>query len=101
MKLIRRLQLVLAAGFILYFYSERVFWSMYRPGDGLAPYVLAPLLYALYAYVLLIIIDAFRVRSLAALFIAGAVFGWLGEGIVAMTLFGSDLPFPFSIWARL
>ena len=29
----RKLAVVFAAGYILFFYSERVFWSFLRPGD--------------------------------------------------------------------
>ena len=35
-----KLVIVLATGYILFFYSERVFWSFLRPGDGPVDFVL-------------------------------------------------------------
>jgi len=34
--LIRKAAIVLANGYILFFFSERVFWSFWRPGDTLS-----------------------------------------------------------------
>ena len=54
--------------------------------------------YSLLGWVFLILVRQFRVASFAALFLAGAVFGWLGEGLVVDTLYGSaGNPFPLSI----
>ena len=102
MNFLRRILLALSTGYILFFYSERVFWSLVRPGDTPIDYLLTPIFYALLAYIFLIVVDEFRVRNIWAVFIAGAAFGWIGEGVVAMTLFGGEIPFPFSIsWTGL
>lgn len=89
---------VLAHGYILFFYSERVFWSFLRPGDRLHELVLGWLVYSLLALVFLWSIRRFRAASFAAVFVAGAVFGWLAEGLVVDTMYGTkENPFPISI----
>ena len=46
----------------------------------------------------LLVVRQCRVASFLALFLAGAIFGWLDEGVVVDTLYGSaDSPFPASI----
>jgi hypothetical protein len=94
----QKLIVVLATGYILYFYSERVFWSFLRPGDKAADLVLGWLIYSLLAWVFLLLVRQCRIAAFPALFLAGAVFGWLDEGVVVDTLYGSaDGPFPASI----
>ena len=39
----QKLTVVLATGYILFFYSERMFWSFLRPGDKLSDLVLGSL----------------------------------------------------------
>jgi hypothetical protein len=94
----RKLTVILATGYILFFYSERVFWSFLRPGDRLADLVLGWLVYSLLAWVFLLLVRQFRIAAFPALFLAGAIFGWLAEGVVVDTLYGNaDNPFPASI----
>lgn len=96
--MLRRILLALATGYVFYFYSERMFWSFLRESDTLVSLAAGWLLYSAMAYATLIIIERFRVRSLGALFLAGVAFGWLVEGIIAMTFFGGGgFPLPFSI----
>ena len=98
--LIQRIVLGLALGYIFFFFGERVFWSFPHPGDSLISNILAWLLYSFNAYLTLMVIEYFRVRAWWAVFLAGAFFGWLTEGIFAMTLFGG--PFPLGIsWTGL
>jgi hypothetical protein len=97
MAYLRRIALALATGYIFFFYSERMFWSFLRPDDNLFFQILGWLLYSLFTYMTLAIITYFRVRTMWALFLAGAAFGWIVEGIYAMTFFGGGLPLPFSI----
>jgi len=94
---------VLGTGYVLFFFSERIFWSMWRPGDAIEAYIATWLVYSLLGYLLLATIRSFHVDNLWALFLAGAVFGWLTEGIYAMTLFGdASMPFPLTIsWTGL
>src|SRR5262249_19862748 len=44
-----------------------------------------------------------RIRNASGLFLAGAAFGWIAEGVFAMTLFGGpSMAFPFTIsWTGL
>ena len=94
----KKLTVVLTTGYILFFYSERVFWSFLRPGDKLADLVLGWLIYSVLAWVFLLLVRLFRIAAFPALFLAGAVFGWLDEGVVVDTLYGSATnPFPTSI----
>jgi hypothetical protein len=101
----KKLVVVLATGYILFFFSERVFWSFLRPGDRIYEIVLGWLVYSLLAWVFLLLVRQCRVASFSSFFLAGAVFGWLAEGVVVDTLYGnSDKPLPgihLFHWARL
>ena len=99
----RSLGLTAATGYIWLFYSERMFWSFWRASDGIAEFLATWVVYAVAALASLIAIRRFRVRGLAAVVLIGAGFGWLVEGVFAMTLFGADgIPFPFTIsWTGL
>ncbi|MHC1767343.1 MAG: hypothetical protein AB9869_24210 [Verrucomicrobiia bacterium] len=94
----QKLIVVLATGYILFFYSERVFWSFLRPGDKPLDFVLGWLVYSLLAWIFLLLVRQCHIASFPAVFVAGAVYGWLDEGVVVDTLYGSaDGPFPASI----
>jgi len=94
----RNLTVILATGYVFFFYSERVFWSFLRPGDKLADLVLGWLVYSLLAWVFLLLVRQYRIAAFPALFLAGAIFGWLAEGVVVDTLYGNATnPFPASI----
>ena len=95
---IEKLIVVLATGYIVFFYSERVFWSFLRPGDKPIDFVLGWLVYSLLAWILLLLVRQCRIASFPAMFLAGAVYGWVDEGVVVDTMYGSaDGPFPASI----
>lgn len=84
--------LTLSTGYILMFFSEHVFWARYRPGqDTLADLLFTWLAYSLLAYVFLCVIRLFRVRQIWALFLCGALFGWLAEGVIVQTMY-ADFP---------
>jgi hypothetical protein len=86
--------LVLASGYTLFFFSEVVFWS--DPGRvPLVEAVTTWLAYSLLAFVLLDLVTRFHVRNIWGVFLAGAVVGWLAEGVVVHTVFES-LPFSIS-----
>lgn len=94
--LLRRALLVLSAGLLLMFFSENVFWARFRPGqDSLPNYVSTYAAYCLTGYALLAVLSIFRVRRPAAVFLAGAVFGWLLEGVVVGTVY-ENLPLSIS-----
>jgi hypothetical protein len=93
--MILRLAHALTSGAILLVFSEWLFWARPLPGmlppEGLATF----LVYAVAAYVFLLLVGAFRVRSLPALFLAGAGYGWLVEGVFVQTMY-DDLPLSLS-----
>jgi hypothetical protein len=101
--IMRRIGLLLGTGYILYFYSEAVFWSQLRPDEGLQDRPLSCLLYSYLGYLTLVLMRHFRVHDAWGLLLVGAAFGWIGEGVFAMTLFGHpSMPFPFTIsWTAL
>jgi hypothetical protein len=95
----KRLELSLSTGYIFCYFGELMFWATpCRAGMTISGIMLTWLLYAFFAYVFLCIVSVFRVRSLWAVFLAGAFFGWYEEGIVVQTMYGTpDGPFPMSI----
>ncbi|HEU4785391.1 MAG TPA: hypothetical protein VFS83_18775, partial [Ktedonobacterales bacterium] len=94
--LLRRLCLAVVTGYIFVYYSEYAFWA--RPLDNVRfPDALWLLLtYSFAAYVFLTLVVTLRVRSFAALFLAGALFGWLVEGVFVQTMY-TLLPFSISL----
>jgi len=97
---LRRLALVLTTGYIFLFTSELVFWSAH--GDKLlttGEFCATWLAYSGLAYTVLILVHDFRVRSPWAVFLCGAVLGWLAEGVIVHTMYES---LPLSIaWTGL
>ena len=99
-----RLIIAIATGYIWFFYSERVFWSFWREGeDTFGSFFATWAVYTVAAYICLILMQEYKARSIWAIFLIGAFFGWLVEGVFAMTLFGAEgIPFPFTIsWTGL
>ncbi len=95
----RSLVLSLSTGSILLFFSEHLFWARARPGDSLLNWAQTWLAYSLLAFIFLAVVRHFRIRSLEALFLAGALVGWLGEGVLVQTLYDQ---FPLQIsWTGL
>lgn len=95
MRLTKNLMLVLSTGAILAFFSEHLFWAHVREGDSLLNWVSTWLAYSFVSFLFTSIIVWFRVRSVWAVFLAGAVFGWLTEGVVVQTAYDM-LPFSLS-----
>jgi hypothetical protein len=77
-----RLAFALLSAAVLLVFSEKLYW--YVTG-----YTLVDLLvgYFFPAFVLLWVVDAFRIRRLAPLFLAAAVFGFVAEGMLTNTLY--------------
>ena len=96
--------LVASTGYILVYYSELIFWGSYDP-VGMAPWQfgLTWFGYSIVAYGFLAVVHYFKVCSIWSLFIAGAVYGWVLEGVLAHTLYGADgFAFPITIsWTGL
>ncbi len=75
---------VLANGYILFFFSERVFWCFWRPGDNVREFLLTWFVYCLLGWIFLLVVRRYLIASFPPRFLAGAVFGWVGEGKVAI-----------------
>ncbi len=94
----RRIALALATGYTLFFFSEVVFWS--DPGRmRLSEVVATWIAYSLLAFVLLALVDRFRARAIWTVFLAGAIVGWLAEGVLVHTAYEA-LPFTIA-WTGL
>ncbi len=93
--ILKRICGVLAAGYILMFYSEHMFWAHVRADNSLSNWLMTWLVYSLSGYVFLALVSRFHVRSIWAIFLCGAVFGWLTEGVVVQTAY-QDLPLSLS-----
>lgn len=102
-RICRSMILVLGTGFVLHFFSETVFWSIWRPGEELFARLFGVLLYSLFGYLTLVVIRLFRIADVWVLALAGAFFGWTCEGVYAMTVYGDpSMPFPLTIaWTAL
>lgn len=93
------LLLALATGYILFVFSERIFWTVWRPNDVLAEQVITWLAYSVAAYLFLAAVSWFRANDVWSIFLAGALYGWTVEGGIIYTLYGTEAsaPFPLSI----
>lgn len=98
--LLKRILVVLPATYILFYYSELVFWSKYDPVEmSLLGSVITFIFYFLITYTFLSVIVQFRVRTFWSLFLAGAIYGWLIEGVIVQTMY-EDFPLNIS-WTGL
>jgi hypothetical protein len=95
MRTLKQLALVFGTGYIFVYFSEHLFWARVRPDDSLKNWISAWIAYSLMAFVFLHLIERFRVCERWSLFLAGAAFGWLAEGLVVQTTYES-LPLSIS-----
>jgi hypothetical protein len=98
-----RLALALSTGYIFLYFGELVFWANPDPASRLGDWVLTWLFYSFLGFVFLSMVGRFRARTVWALALAGAAFGWIAEGVYARTMFGTaESPFPITIaWTGL
>ncbi len=103
MTFFNRWAVVIGSSLIMWAVSERVFWSFWRPDETITGAFVTFCMYSMATYVALLAIEHFRVSGLPALIIVGALYGWIVEGIIAMTVFGlGGIPLPFSLsWTAL
>jgi len=96
---LKRMLIGLTTGYIIVYYGELVFWATpEREGMTVGSIIITWLAYSVMAYVFLCVVSVFKVRSVWAVFLSGAFYGWFEEGIVVQTMYGSaDGPFPMSI----
>ena len=99
MPFVRRITFVVLNACLMVTGSEMLFWA--RPLDALTwpGIVLTTLVYSWLVYLFLASIAYFRISSFPALFLAGAFYGWLDEGVLVQTVYA---PLPLSIaWTGL
>jgi hypothetical protein len=96
---LRNLACTLATGYILFVFSERLFWTVWREDDSLLDLTITWLAYSAIAYLFLATIFWSRADDFWSMFLAGAIYGWLVEGGLIRTLYGTQpsAPFPVSI----
>jgi len=87
MKAFKNTLLILSTGYIFVYFSEHLFWTRLGPNDTFMNWVSAWGAYSLLAFVFLAVLSYFRIKDIWALFLAGAVFGWLGEGVIVQTAY--------------
>ncbi len=87
MHLVRRVLTALASGYVIYFFSETLFWGRFNPETPTGEFVAAWLVYSLMTMILLTVISRFRVRSFWSLFLAASIYGWTAEGIYVQTMY--------------
>ena len=96
---LKRLLAMLSLGYVLYFYSEFMFWARWKPGDTLLSQAVTWLVYSLLAFFVLLLSERYRADGVDSVFLIGAVFGWLVEGVVVQTAYEA---FPFQlVWTPL
>ena len=98
-RLARHLLAAGALGYCLMFVSEQLFWARLRPDDTLGSWLFGWVVYSLAGYLAHAALIWSRSRSFAAVFLVGALFGWLIEGVFVQTAF-EDLPLSIS-WTGL
>lgn len=99
MRALKNITLVLSAGYIFVYFSEHMFWARTRPEDLVGEWTAVWVAYSLAAFIFLHIVTHFKVTNRWALFLAGAAFGWITEGIIVQTTYES-LPLSIS-WTGL
>ncbi len=87
----KRWLFVLSTSYALVFYSEVLFWGARTLSDFLTTWFY----YSLATYLFLMVVDRFRVNTLWSLFLAGALYGWLTEGVLVQTTY-ENLPMTIS-----
>lgn len=97
---LKQITAVLTTAYILMYFSEFVFYGEIASESG--PYVptlpevfILYWLYCVLGYIFLALIREFRVRSLWALFLVGAAYGWLLEGVIVTTMYDA---FPMQVY---
>jgi hypothetical protein len=88
----------LAFGYVLFYFSETLFWARWKDEDTVGGLVGTWLVYSALAYVVLAAFARFGSRAWPTVFLVGALFGWLVEGVVVQTTY-SFLPLSISFTA--
>jgi hypothetical protein len=90
---------VAATGAIMMYGSEMLFWSVPPDDSSATGLAVTWLAYSLCAYAFLALLVRYQVSSLHGLFLCGAIYGWLIEGVIVEEMY---LSFPFQLaWTPL
>lgn len=93
--LLRRILTALSTGYVVFFFSESMFWGQFKPETPQHEFIVGWIVYSLFTYMMLTVISRFRVRTFWSLFLAGAVYGWIAEGLYVQTMY-NDFPINIS-----
>ena len=91
MKRYEKLLFILANGYVLLFFSEMMFWG----SMSLNEIPLTWLAYSIIGFLFLTAVSHFHIQEIWGLFLAGALFGWLAEGVIVTTTY-EELPLSLS-----
>jgi hypothetical protein len=92
-----RIAYTFLTAYILTFYSEWMFWTGRPPSETFLLEAIPTLIaYAFITFLFLTAVTYFRVQTLPAVFLAGALYGWLLEGVLVQTMYDS-LPLNISL----
>lgn len=95
MRLLNRIIYALLTGYIVTYFSEWMFWSGRPPAETFFLEAIPSwVAYSCITFLFLSIVSYFRVQNLWTVFLAGALYGWMLEGILVQTMY--DL-FPVNI----
>jgi hypothetical protein len=92
----RKALAVLAVGYLLYYFSERVFCTHFSLEDTFVTMLFAWLMYSIVAWFTMALIARFRPVTLSQWILIGAMYGWIVEGVLADTLY-TGLPLSVSV----
>ncbi len=96
---VTRLLGVAATGAIMMYGSEMLFWSVPPDNSSATDLAVTWLAYSLCAYAFLALLVRYQVSTLHGLFLCGAIYGWLVEGVIVEEMY---LSFPFQLaWTPL
>jgi hypothetical protein len=97
---LRRILVAIVTGYIFYYFSEVAFWAKFDPARITPLEILSTWsAYSFSAFVFLAVRQAFRAWTLPAVYLCGALYGWLVEGVIVQTMYDN---FPWQIvWTGL
>ncbi len=82
---------VLSSGYIAFFFSERLFWSYFRPDDTPVELLITWLAYSISIWLIISLMQKYPITNIWDVIIIGAIYGWIVEGVLAITLY-TELP---------
>lgn len=95
MPLRARIAYTFLTGYTLTFYSEWMFWSGRPPSETFFLEAIPTwIAYSFITFLFLTVVTYFRVQSIWAVFLSGAIYGWLLEGVLVQTMYDA---FPIQI----